>query len=147
MRKLSKSLFQSPLLGIRYHSTIHQSQQNQLYELDQDQYHRLADQALEGILDVLEESDSIDRIPNSDILYSSGVLTIALGREKGTWVLNKQPPNRQIWTSSPIAGPRRYEFAPASGIWECVRTRTDLRRDLEQELQSVLGDSSLKFEE
>ena len=30
----------------------------------------------------------------------SGVLTLALG-EKGTYVINKQPPNKQIWLSSP----------------------------------------------
>ncbi len=27
-----------------------------------------------------------------------------------TYVLNKQPPNRQIWLSSPISGPKRYDW-------------------------------------
>lgn len=31
----------------------------------------------------------------------SGVLTLKLG-DKGTYVINKQPPNKQIWLSSPI---------------------------------------------
>lgn len=31
----------------------------------------------------------------------SGVLTVRLG-DRGTYVLNKQPPNKQIWLSSPI---------------------------------------------
>lgn len=35
----------------------------------------------------------------------SGVLTVKLG-DKGTYVVNKQPPNKQIWLSSPI----RYIF-------------------------------------
>lgn len=35
-------------------------------------------------------------------LYSQqGVLKIDLG-ESGTWVINRQIPNRQIWWSSPI---------------------------------------------
>lgn len=28
----------------------------------------------------------------------------------GIYVLNKQPPNRQIWLSSPISGPKRYDY-------------------------------------
>ena len=32
----------------------------------------------------------------------SGVLTLALGPGKGTYVLNKQAPNRQLWLSSPV---------------------------------------------
>lgn len=30
--------------------------------------------------------------------------------EKGTYVINKQPPNKQIWLSSPISGPKRYDW-------------------------------------
>ena len=32
----------------------------------------------------------------------SGVLTLSLGLGKGTYVLNKQAPNRQLWLSSPV---------------------------------------------
>jgi frataxin len=28
----------------------------------------------------------------------------------GTYILNKQPPNKQIWLSSPISGPKRYDW-------------------------------------
>ena len=28
----------------------------------------------------------------------------------GTYVLNKQPPNKQIWLSSPISGPKRFDW-------------------------------------
>lgn len=28
----------------------------------------------------------------------------------GVYVINKQPPNKQIWLSSPISGPRRYDW-------------------------------------
>lgn len=39
----------------------------------------------------------------------AGVLTV----DKpgiGTYVLNKQPPNKQIWLSSPITGPKRFDW-------------------------------------
>jgi hypothetical protein len=31
-----------------------------------------------------------------------GVLTVHLGADRGTFVINKQTPNRQIWLSSPV---------------------------------------------
>ncbi len=30
--------------------------------------------------------------------------------ETGTYVINKQPPNKQIWLSSPTSGPKRYDW-------------------------------------
>ncbi len=41
-----------------------------------------------------------------------GVLKIDLG-SKGIYVLNKQSPNRQIWWSSPLSGPKRFEWSEA----------------------------------
>ena len=35
-----------------------------------------------------------------------GVLTLNLGSH-GTYVINKQAPNKQIWVSSPVSGPVR----------------------------------------
>jgi frataxin len=34
---------------------------------------------------------------------------------KGTYVLNKQPPNKQIWLSSPLSGPKRYDWCVIGG--------------------------------
>ena len=37
----------------------------------------------------------------------------------GTYVLNKQPPNKQIWLSSPVSGPKRYDWVVRPGeSWE-----------------------------
>ncbi len=44
-----------------------------------------------------------------DMTYSDGVLNIYM-IDKKTFVLNKQTPNMQIWLSSPISGPQRFEF-------------------------------------
>ncbi|KAJ5762450.1 uncharacterized protein N7511_005832 [Penicillium nucicola] len=41
--------------------------------------------------------------------YSAGVLNISLPAI-GTFVLNKQPPNKQIWLSSPVSGPKRFDW-------------------------------------
>ena len=38
-----------------------------------------------------------------------GVLTMVLDGGN-TYVLNKQRPNRQVWLSSPVSGPRRFEL-------------------------------------
>lgn len=43
-----------------------------------------------------------------------GVLTVRLG-SLGTYVINKQTPNRQIWASSPVSGPVRYDLR--GGRW------------------------------
>lgn len=32
----------------------------------------------------------------------------------GTYVINKQPPNKQIWLSSPVSGPKRYDYVIVS---------------------------------
>ena len=37
-----------------------------------------------------------------------------------TWVINKQTPNRQIWWSSPISGPRRYEWCPSTNAQDLM---------------------------
>ena len=39
----------------------------------------------------------------------AGVLTIS-HTDRGSWVINKQPPNKQIWLSSPESGPKRYDW-------------------------------------
>ncbi|CAI7604993.1 unnamed protein product [Penicillium bialowiezense] len=41
--------------------------------------------------------------------YSAGVLNVSVAAI-GTYVLNKQPPNKQIWLSSPISGPKRFDW-------------------------------------
>jgi frataxin len=73
------------------------------------EFHNLADAVLgqiESACAVLE--DVIE--DGFDITNAMGVLTLRLG-PKGTYVINKQTPNRQIWWSSPVSGPRRYAFS------------------------------------
>lgn len=65
---------------------------------------------------------------------------------KGTYVLNKQPPNKQIWLSSPESGPKRYDWVirgegmehkqegEASGDWIYLRDGTSLETLIKMEL-------------
>lgn len=32
-------------------------------------------------------------------------------------MINKQPPNRQLWLSSPVSGPFRYNWDHARMVW------------------------------
>ncbi|TLS25096.1 hypothetical protein PpBr36_07016 [Pyricularia pennisetigena] len=75
--------------------------------LEESEYHDLADEYLDNVLSKLE--DVAEQRPDVDVEYSSGVLTLAFP-PLGTYVINKQPPNKQIWLSSPVSGPKRYDY-------------------------------------
>ncbi|PWA82311.1 frataxin [Artemisia annua] len=69
--------------------------------LEEDEFHKLADATIHDLLEKIEEyGDSVD-IDGFDIDYGNQVLTVKFG-SLGTYVLNKQTPNRQIWMSSPV---------------------------------------------
>ncbi|POM76041.1 Frataxin, mitochondrial precursor [Phytophthora palmivora] len=100
------------------------------------EFMELADETLHDIqswLDGIEEM-----LEESDIMFSVRVLKIDLG-EHGTWVINRQVPNRQIWWSSPISGPRRYEFDGESGHWVNTRDRGELTELLRTEILEATG--------
>lgn len=65
-----------------------------------------------------------------------GVLTVKLGSH-GTFVINKQTPNKQIWLSSPVSGPFRYDYH--EGKWVYHRDGRELLTQLEREFNSLLG--------
>ncbi|QRV76114.1 Frataxin domain [Ceratobasidium sp. AG-Ba] len=95
---------------------------------------------MEALLSSLE--DIIDRHPDLpyEVEYHSGVLTLNLG-DKGTYVINKQPPNKQIWLSSPKSGPKRYDFDAVKNEWFYTRDQVPLQSLLEEELSDVFGES------
>jgi len=47
------------------------------------------------------------------IYVQAGVLTLSFP-PNGTYVINKQPPNKQIWLSSPTTGPKRFDYVVLS---------------------------------
>lgn len=60
--------------------------------------------------------------------------------EDGTWVLNKQGPNKQIWWSSPISGPKRFEYDVRLKKWVNTREKdVELVRLLSLEIEELTG--------
>lgn len=59
----------------------------------------------------------------------------------------RQSPNRQIWLSSPISGPKRYDFVPANdqtgnhfkGYWIYKHDGCTLHELLQLELPKLIG--------
>jgi len=101
---------------------------------------------MNAIYDQAEQvSDARDDV---EVDYSAGVLTISMP-PNGTYVINKQPPNKQIWLSSPLSGPKRYDYVLANegqgqkegggtGEWVYLRDGTNLTALLSKELGLVI---------
>lgn len=98
-------------------------------------YHEASDNKLEELSDKLETAleDRYDK--GADVSLSNGVLTVVVDQDN-TYVLNKQTPNRQIWLSSPISGPKRFDFI--SGKWMDKYDKTELEGLLSKELSQLL---------
>ncbi|KAJ5489680.1 Frataxin [Penicillium diatomitis] len=90
----------SPGAGLSAHVTEPSPLTNQEYYEYSEHYFNI----LLGELEKAQEEGS-----DIEAEYSAGVLNITLP-SIGTYVLNKQPPNKQIWLSSPISGPKRYDW-------------------------------------
>lgn len=64
----------------------------------------------------------------------------------GTFVINKQPPNQQIWISSPFSGPARFGYSP-EGVWVHHRKEgISLGKLLEEELRELVGEDGSGWE-
>ncbi|KAK2987957.1 hypothetical protein RJ640_011220 [Escallonia rubra] len=106
--------------------------------LQEDEFHRLADSTIHDLLEKIDEyADSID-IDGFDIDYGNEVLTLKLGA-LGTFVVNKQTPNRQIWMSSPVSGPSRFDWDLDAQTWIYRRNKANLLKVLESELEQLCG--------
>ena len=108
---------------------------------NESEYHGVADETLEDIQDAVEAAIEDHDIGGSneeqpEVVYASGVLTMAFPPH-GTWVLNKQTPNRQIWWSSPISGPRRYEYDPETSEWVYTRENETLSQAIAGEFLQI----------
>ena len=81
---------------------------NQDHANDPDaRFHREADHTLDVLFEEFERMIEEADLEDADIELSQGVLTLKLGA-LGTYVINKQAPNRQLWMSSPV----RYGAGP-----------------------------------
>lgn len=81
-------------------------------ELSIEEYHRLSNMYIDTLVSILEQLQ--EERADVDCEFSAGVLTLYFPPH-GTYVLNKQPPNKQIWLSSPVSGPKRYDYVKIKG--------------------------------
>nr|XP_061803964.1 frataxin, mitochondrial-like [Nerophis lumbriciformis] len=87
-------------------------------ELSDITYEKLADETLDALADYFEDlMDEPFTGPDYDVVLSSGVLTIKVGGDHGTYVINKQTPNKQLWLASPTSGPKRYDWTGSAWVY------------------------------
>lgn len=73
-----------------------------------------------------------------------------ISNKHGTYVINRQSPNRQIWLSSPQSGPKRFDYVPSKdneqvGKWVYKHSGEVLHELLQSELSPILTDVDLDF--
>lgn len=66
------------------------------------------------------------------------MLTVNFGNPYGTYVINRQSPNRQIWLSSPTSGPKRYDFVTDGNYWVYRHDNVTLHQLLQEEIKPIV---------
>ncbi|ORZ15671.1 hypothetical protein BCR42DRAFT_415689 [Absidia repens] len=125
--------------GSFFHTSSLSMNAFQISELTDDNYHRISDNTFNQMVDILEAIGDETDLEGFDLEYSQGVMTLNLG-EHGTYVINKQPPNKQIWLSSPKSGPKRYDYDATQQKWFYGRDNHTLDELLNKELSDILGE-------
>ncbi|KAF1809107.1 Frataxin [Eremomyces bilateralis CBS 781.70] len=129
-------------------STSKNSIEGKPVELSMDDYNERANIYLDTLVVRLEEMQ--EKQGGFEVDFSAGVMEIEIA-SKGTYVLNKQPPNRQIWLSSPISGPKRYDWVvkgegmhdkagAGQGEWIYLRDGSSLTDLLRKEIGVAMDD-------
>ncbi|CCK68212.1 ferroxidase KNAG_0A05470 [Huiozyma naganishii CBS 8797] len=105
-------------------------------------YHNEANKFLDNLLENLEtlSDDFPELLP--EVEYSSGVMTLVVPK-LGPYVINKQPPNKQIWLASPVSGPDRFDFY--QNDWVSLRNNVKLLDVLGRELRTVLPEDQVNI--
>ncbi|XP_011490893.1 frataxin, mitochondrial [Oryzias latipes] len=99
-------------------------------------YEKLAEETLDALAEFFEDLADEDVAGEElDVLFSSGVLTVKVGGDYGTYVINKQTPNKQIWLSSPTSGPKRYDWSGER--WLYYHDGVSLHQLLSQEFSLI----------
>uniref|UniRef100_K9IYU7 Frataxin, mitochondrial n=1 Tax=Desmodus rotundus TaxID=9430 RepID=K9IYU7_DESRO len=116
--------------------------------LDEATYERLAEETLDSLAEFFEDlADEPYTFEDYDVSFGSGVLTIKLGGDLGTYVINKQTPNKQIWLSSPSSGPKRYDWTGKNWVYshDGVSLHDLLATEMTKALKTKLDLSSLAY--
>jgi len=107
-------------------------------ELSSVQYEKICNETLESLTECFEELvDAAAHLKDTDVSYGDGVLTVKFGEPHGTYVINRQTPNKQIWLSSPKSGPKRYDFVNSQWIYR--HDGKTLHELLNNEIPAIVG--------
>jgi frataxin len=90
-------------------------------KFSKNKFQDIANETLESLTDRFDSlADEYSNLftDEFDVTYSNNVLTIKLDSKRGTFVLNTQTPNSQIWLSSPKSGPYRYDFIDNKWVYK-----------------------------
>uniref|UniRef100_A0A8D0GSN4 Frataxin, mitochondrial n=1 Tax=Sphenodon punctatus TaxID=8508 RepID=A0A8D0GSN4_SPHPU len=113
---------------------------------DESTYEKFAEETLDSLADYFEDLADKPFTPQDyDVSFATGVLTIKLGDGMGTYVINKQTPNKQIWLSSPTSGPKRYNWTGRNWVYshDGISLHELLATELSAALKTKLDFSSL----
>ncbi|XP_062985385.1 frataxin, mitochondrial [Elgaria multicarinata webbii] len=116
--------------------------------LDETTYEKLAEETLESLMDFFDDLADKPFIPEDyDVSFGNGVLTVKLGVSLGTYVINKQTPNKQIWLSSPTSGPKRYDWTGKNWVYshDGVSLHELLAKEFSVALKTKLDLSTLAY--
>ncbi|KAI1314545.1 Mitochondrial chaperone Frataxin [Mortierella claussenii] len=122
----------------RFYSSAKPEPTYTISELSDDDYHAVSDACMDRMVEYFEDLGDEHEIPGYDVEYQSGVMTLKLG-DKGTYVVNKQPPNKQLWLSSPTTGPKRYDYDATHKTWFYGRDHHSLTYLLNTEISEAIG--------
>lgn len=107
-------------------------------QLTKAEYEDFADETLDSLTEMFEDiQERLDVDKEYDVSFNSGVLTVKISKSWGTYVINKQTPNKQIWFSSPKSGPKRYDYQ--DGRWIYKHDGSVLHELLTKEISEALG--------
>ena len=95
-RRLPMALFYSKGKGVVSSLGQYQQQQQQRFLETEAEFHPIADETLETIQDAMDAVFDGQPQIEYEVTLTNGVLNLTLPPH-GTWVINKQTPNRQIW--------------------------------------------------
>uniref|UniRef100_A0A8R1U1J7 ferroxidase n=1 Tax=Onchocerca volvulus TaxID=6282 RepID=A0A8R1U1J7_ONCVO len=114
--------------------------------LSEDEYEKLANETLNKLADYLDTfPDRFNCDGEYDINSSMGVVTAKISEKAGTYVINKQTPNRQIWLSSPLSGPKRFDLVQRK--WISIRDNISLDALLNNEFRKIFQTEKIDFSE
>uniref|UniRef100_A0A1B6LML7 ferroxidase n=1 Tax=Graphocephala atropunctata TaxID=36148 RepID=A0A1B6LML7_9HEMI len=110
-------------------------------EIDNSTYESVCEETLDSLCERFEDIiESTVVLKSADVTFGDGVLTVKLGKF-GTYVINRQSPNRQIWLSSPTSGPKRYDFVRSRNGWVYRHDNRTLHSLLQEEISAIVNNT------